>query len=82
MAKRSLKTHEVSVLRMPGFSAERSLYRSDFHYGSTGVSAHASGVVPQYGNPVPGCFQRCQRQCLHNPYYNACYRNCIYNNCE
>lgn len=50
MAKKSVKTHKLSALRMPGFSAEASLYnpRRCYRMGA-GPNASAAGdaILPQ-----------------------------------
>jgi hypothetical protein len=51
MAKKSVKTHELSALRMPGFKAEMSLYTSPTTYRSAGSLGGSIGAVqPAYGS--------------------------------
>jgi len=45
MAKRSVKTQEPGVLRMPGFNAEASLYTSPATYRAVGGSGVPIGAV-------------------------------------
>lgn len=80
MAKKSVKTHEMSALRMPGFNAEASLYTSPVTYHTAGGSGGPIGAVqPAQGNP---CLVRCEQQCRHQPYFQYCVRRCFYENCE
>ncbi len=52
MAKKSVKTHEVSALRMPGFNAEASLYGSPVVYHSSVGSGGSIGAVNRGVTPV------------------------------
>lgn len=58
MAKKSVKTRELHARRMPGFSAEASLYASDQRYHVGYFSGMAGGEVqPQifcHYNPEAG----------------------------
>jgi hypothetical protein len=57
MAKKIAKTHEVSALRVPGFSAEASLYTSLAIYRSSGGAGGPLGAVQ------PSIFQIQRRGC-------------------
>ena len=57
MAKKSVKTHELSALRTPGFTAEASLAKTAQHYGlGPAGTAGAGRVIPQglFVNPGNG----------------------------
>jgi hypothetical protein len=57
MAKKSVKTHELSALRMPGFTAEASLAKTTQHYAlAPPAAADAGRVIPQglFVNPLSG----------------------------
>jgi hypothetical protein len=45
IARKSLKTDELSALRMPGFKADASLYASFAKYRSSGSSVGTFGAV-------------------------------------
>jgi len=54
MAKKSENARKLSTLRMPGFSAEASLYNSEYRYNS----ADAAGSNSDSGKVLPMfCFQ-------------------------
>jgi len=65
MAKKSVKTRELSAVRIPGFNAEASFYTSSETYRSSGGSGGTIGAVqPAYLNPrvcwyctPDGCYQ-------------------------
>ncbi len=58
MAKKSVKTHQLSAMRTPGFNAEASLYTSPATYRSSGGSAGTIGTVQPavYKPHVPRCW--------------------------
>jgi hypothetical protein len=70
MAKKSLKTHELSALRMPGFNAEASLYASPATYRSSGGLSRAIGAV----QPAIGSIQNCFKICGGDP---GCEQCCV-----
>ena len=76
------KSNRREAMTLPGFNAERSLYKTSLHYRLMGGSAQADGIMlQQFGFPG-GCFGRCARACRGSPYYQACYLECVLDNCE
>jgi hypothetical protein len=51
MAKKSVKTHELSALRIPGFNAEASLYTSPTTYRAGKSSGGTIGAVQPAFDP-------------------------------
>ena len=54
--------------RLPGFTAEVSLYRTSrsYYLGATGTSS-ALAVAPQLGGGGTNCINRCLRRCSSDP---------------
>jgi hypothetical protein len=52
MAKKSVKSHELSALRIPGFNAEASLYTAGKRYRG----AHLSTLAIDSGKVLPQLF--------------------------
>jgi hypothetical protein len=66
-------------MNLPGFTAQDSLYRSNFHYVTTHASAPGSSVVPQLqvGGLTDSQLYFCRLACAYCYYYGyycwTCY---------
>jgi len=67
-------------MRMPGFNAEISLYKTGGHYPLAGGLKRADGVIPQLFFS-PGCgpchcdqFANCVQNCFYCVFGRGCYR--------
>jgi hypothetical protein len=76
------ESHEREAMTLPGFNAEASAFKTSAHYHSMGASVQTGGVVLQQFPPPGSCFARCARACRSNPWFHACYQECVFDNCE
>jgi hypothetical protein len=68
MAKKSVKTQELSAVRMPGFNAWASLYTSPKTYRAVGGLGVAIGAVqPAYYLRQTTCFYCVDGECYTVP---------------
>jgi hypothetical protein len=74
MAKKTVKAHEPSALRLPGFNAVASLYSSHTTYRSSGGPGESIGAVQPA--LTAGCLANCMKHCGNeNSYY--CVTDCL-----
>jgi hypothetical protein len=73
MAKKSVKTNELSALRMPGFNAEASLYDSHATYRSSGRFGGMGGAVQPAILNLSGWVGYCVWLCRGD---DLCLENC------
>jgi len=74
MKKTHEKNNEMSATRIPGFTAEASLYSSPATYRSNGGSGRRIGAVQPA--LIGGCLANCMKSCGNEDSY-YCVTDCL-----
>ena len=71
----------MSIMNLPGFSAEASLYRASWHFATAEATESAAGAIrlAQFEDPVECA--RCMRRCRPVRRFPSLFTDCVLANC-